>query len=75
MPRIRNSASDPLDFCQDCFRNLCPDEAAAKMEFAGVAMGPDGRGDCFCWNDEHPDYTGEDYVCHACGEPLTYDDN
>lgn len=74
MPRIYNSASDPIDFCKACF----PDEETATEEHGDVTKtgeGPDDRGNCFGWECEHPDYEGEDYTCHECGEPLTAADN
>lgn len=71
MPRIRNSANDPIDFCWKCF----PNEASAEEEFGNVGDGPDGRGNCFCYDDDHPDYDDLDYTCNGCGKLLTSDDN
>lgn len=71
MPRIYTSASDPLDFCRRCF----PTEAAARARYGHVGEGPDGRGDCFGYDAEHPDYAGENYHCKKCRRALTDADN
>lgn len=74
MPRIYDSASNPLDFCNDCF----PDEATAEEEYGNVAKtgeGPDGRGNCYSYDDDHPPYDGEDYNCQACGKRLRRQDD
>ncbi len=71
MPRIYDSANNPIDFCRDCF----PDEASAEEEFGNVGDGPDGRGNCFGYDDMHPDYDECDYTCHECGKLLTNEDD
>jgi hypothetical protein len=74
MPRIYNSASEPLDFCMGCF----PSEAEAEEEYGNVAKtgeGPDGRGNCFGYEAEHPEYENEGYTCEQCGRTLTSLDN
>ena len=74
MPRICTSASYPIDFCIDCF----PDEETAEAEYGDVnktGSGPDDRGNCFCYDDEHPDYEETDYRCHSCRKKLTSEDN
>ena len=74
MPRIYDSASNPIDFCRKHF----PGESAAISKYGNVAKtgtGPDGRGNCFSWDDEHPDYEGENYRCHTCRALLTERDN
>lgn len=71
MPRVRTSTSDPVDFCGRCF----PTENEARRDFGDQGDGPDGRGNCFAYDDDHPDYSGEDYHCHRCGVELTDDDN
>lgn len=71
MPRIYTSANDPLDFCNECF----PNEGWANVDYNDVGDGPDGRGNCFEYNAEHPPYQGTDYVCHACRRPLGEEDN
>lgn len=71
MPRIYTSASDPLDFCRRHF----PVEATAEHQWGHVGDGPDGRGNCFGYDAEHPDYSGEDYRCRTCGRLLTEADN
>ena len=68
MPRIFTSANDPLDFCTACF----PNEAEAEIEFDHLGDGPDGRGNCFAYDAEHPPYEDfGDYRCKECGEVLT----
>lgn len=71
MPRIYASNNDPVDFCRDCF----PSEDEAIEEYGGKGDGPDGRGNCFGWDAEHPPYGDEDYRCEQCGSVLTDDDN
>lgn len=71
MPRIYDSRSDPLDFCQDCM----PSEAQAQEEYGDLGDGPDKRGNCFGYEAEHPDYDGEDYNCTECGKRLRTEDN
>jgi hypothetical protein len=71
MPRLYTSASDPVDFCRRHF----PTEAEAIRRFGNVGDGPDGRGNCFGYDDEHPDYEGEDYHCHTCKRRLLARDN
>lgn len=68
MPRIYTSQSDALDFCVQCFPMR---ESEAFAEYGDRGDGPDGRGNCFSWNDEHPDYGGDDYRCHGCGCRLS----
>lgn len=72
MPRIYNSANEALDFCKRCFPKSEPD---AFIAFGGKEDGPDGRGDCFGYDCEHPDYDGCEYDCELCGKPLTSLDN
>lgn len=72
MPRIRTSTSSPLDFC---IRHFPKTEHRAYAEFGKVGDGPDGRGNCFCYDDEHPDYDGCEYHCHECGRVLRDVDN
>jgi len=71
MPRIYTSASDPIDFCNRCF----PSNARAKEQYYNVGHGPDGRGNCFEYQADHPDYAGESYTCTKCGKLLTTKDN
>lgn len=71
MPRIYTSASDPVDFCRRCF----PSEAGARRTYGAVGDGPDGRGNCFSYDDEHPDYEGEGYRCRNCRKTLGDADN
>jgi hypothetical protein len=75
MPRIYDSSNDPLDFCRGCF----PSEEEALEEYGDIAVtgeGPDGRGNCFGWDAEHPDnYEGDVYLCHVCKVRLGANDN
>ena len=67
--RIRNSRNDPFDFCADC----APPLAEAEERFADVGEGPDGRKNCFVYDDEHPPYEDgpvDMYSCYECGVPL-----
>ncbi len=71
MPRIYTSTSDPIDFCKRHF----PNEAKARLDFGKLGDGPDGRGNCFAHNAEHPEYEGEGYTCEVCNKELTEQDN
>jgi hypothetical protein len=71
MPRVYDSANDPHDFCKKCF----PSEASAQAQFGDVGDGPDGRGNCYGYDAEHPDYDGTDYRCEKCDVALTMLDN
>jgi hypothetical protein len=74
MPRIYDSANDPLDFCKRCM----PGEKTAEARYANVAKtgeGPDGRGNCFEYNAEHPPYEDTDYRCVTCKRHLGENDN
>ena len=74
MPRLIDSDSMPMDFCQGCF----PSEAEAEdlYKFKVSKDANDGRGCCFLYEDDcHPDYDGTDYECEICSEELTDADN
>lgn len=71
MPRIYTSTSDPIDFCRGHF----PKTEKAALRYANMGDGPDGRGNCFGYDAEHPDYPDEGYKCHVCGKELTEVDN
>ncbi len=71
MPRIYTSCNDPLDFCMKCF----PSEAKALERYGNVGDGPDGRGNCFDWDADHPDYEFSGYKCKSCRKLLTEADN
>lgn len=71
MPRIYDSTSDPLDFCERCF----PSETYAIKKYGNLGDGPDGRGNCFAYEADHPDYEGENYRCEKCHALLTNMDN
>lgn len=70
--RIYTSANDPIDLCSEC--RISEDEA--RERFGNVGDGPDGRGNCFGYDDDHPPY--EDisgmYECHECHRQLTEED-
>lgn len=71
MPRIYSSQSDPLDFCRGHF----PDYDLAFYLYSNLGDGPDGRGNCFVYDTEHPSYYPEDYFCETCDTPLTEEDD
>jgi len=74
MPRIYNSASEPTDFC----RRHMPPERRAELYFGNIRRwgeGPDGRGNCYSYDAEHPPYDGEDYRCNTCKKTLTSEDD
>lgn len=71
MPRVFSSNNDPLDFCQECF----PTEDEAYLQFGDMGGGPDGRGNCFAYDAEHPTYDGEGYCCFECSQPLDESDD
>jgi hypothetical protein len=74
MPRIYDSASNPLDFCSNCF----PPEDEAEEEYGDeskTGSGPDRRGNCFGYNADHPPYEENDERCVTCHRPLTREDN
>lgn len=66
MPRIYTSTSDPLDFCIDCFWDYYPSEIEAFEVFGHDGDGPDGRGNCFAHDAEHPDYGSAPYGMYRC---------
>jgi len=70
MPRIYTGSSDPLDFCRRHF----PSITVARKRYA-EGEGPDGRGNCFSYDDDHPEYEGENYQCVVCKKMLTERDN
>lgn len=71
MPRIYTSRSDPMDFCRVHF----PAEEEAFDRYGYLGDGPDGRGNCFGYDDDHPAYEDEDYDCAICGKRLREEDN
>lgn len=74
MPRVYTSCSDPLDFCTRHF----PPEHVAMKRYGNVLRtgdGPDGRGNCFGYECEHPPYEETDYKCHICHKRLTGEDD
>lgn len=70
--RIYTSASDPIDFCRRHF----PSEAQAQARYGNVGDGPDGRGNCFSYDDDHPPYEDDPdmYRCATCRKVLTEND-
>ncbi len=69
MPRVYDSTSGPIDFCKRHF----PTERQAELEFGDVGDGPDGRGNCFGYDCDHPDYEDDPdmYKCYVCERVLT----
>ena len=72
MPRLYNGDSDPLDFCN---RHFPKNEALAFARY-GAGEGPDGRGNCFGYDCEHPPYSDDSegpdaYRCQVCRCVLT----
>jgi hypothetical protein len=73
MPRIYDSTSSPLDFCQKDFPAT---EAAAFALYGNQGDGPDDRGNCFGYDEEHPPYDDDLYTCVTCRKHLTgFDDD
>ena len=72
MPRIYDSQSNPLDFCKRCFPKT---EEMAFALYGNLGDGPDDRGNCFGYDDEHPPYEETDYRCAACKRRLTGEDD
>lgn len=75
MPRIYDSASDPIDFCKRCYPKT---EEEAEKEYGDVTKtgeGPDDRGNCFGYDAEHPPYEDEEYDCTICHKRLKERDN
>ncbi len=70
MPRIYDSTSGPIDYCNVHFPKT--EELAYKLH-GNVGDGPDGRGNCFGYDCPHPDYEDDPdmYQCAACGKVLT----
>lgn len=81
--RIHDSESNPIDLCKCC----APwDEKEAKEKYGNGPDGPDGRGNCFeydaehpwffnGWNDKADDWYADDgYDCAECGSRLTQKD-
>lgn len=72
MPRIYTSESDPVDLCRKCFPKT---EEEAFDEYGGLGDGPDDRGNCFGYDDLHPDYVDTNYRCDKCNKKLTGEDD
>ena len=67
--RVFTGDNTPLDFCDE----HVPSEADALFAH-GEGEGPDGRGNCFSYDTEHPPYDdGMDIRCFICGRVLTAD--
>lgn len=71
MPRIYTSQSDPIDFCVDCM----PSEEVAEAAYKYMGGGPDGRGNCFDYEADHPPYSDENYTCEECKCSLGDEDD
>lgn len=74
MPRICKSDNEPVDVCLSCWYNGDGCYARAKELFGNIGDGPDGRGNCFERDVEHPPYDSADYRCVFCGKKLTIQD-
>lgn len=75
MPRIYASDNDPHDYC----KNHMPEEGSVTWHrLMNQGDGPDGRGNCFEAEADHPPYEDDDtgiYECMVCGKRLGEDDN
>ena len=71
MPRVYDKQSDPHDFCRRHF----PNKKNARKRFDVGDDGPDGRGNCFAYDAEHPLYSNTDYTCESCGCILNDEDD
>ena len=67
--RVYTSASDPLDFCRRCR----PTRGEARARYETLGPGPDGRGNCFGYDEDHPEYEPGD-ECETCKRQLTEND-
>ena len=72
MPRIYDSQSEPHDFCLRCFPKT---EELAFKKYGNLGDGPDGRGNCFGYDEDHPPYAETDYRCQTCNKLLTEKDD
>jgi hypothetical protein len=80
--RFYNSEAGAVDLCKRCW----PSEAEAREKYGKGPDGPDGRGNCFEYDAEHPwffegcndegdDWFADDgYDCQECGCRLTQND-
>ena len=73
MPRLFTSTSEPVDFCSRHF----PGERLAEDRFGNLGDGPDGRGNCFAYDADHPPYEDQypEYRCATCRAKLGEKDN
>lgn len=72
MPRVYDSSNDPIDYCR---RHFPKTEEKALELHNNAGDGPDGRGNCFSYESDHPPYEDCDYKCYNCGRLLTEADN
>ena len=67
--RICTSDNSVMDFC-----DLCRIEEDAAFDLYGYnGDDPDGRGNCFAYDAEHPPYEDDGcsvYKCYCCGSRL-----
>lgn len=70
MPRIITSHGDLLDFCRYCY----PSPGGAYTTYAFLGDGHNGRGNCYEYDADHPDYVDEVYRCIHCEAFLTEED-
>lgn len=68
--RVYTSANDPLDFCKRC----TPTQIQALARYGSIGDGPNARGNCFAYDEDHPDYLDSGYRCEHCKRELADDD-
>ena len=68
MPRLYASNGDPVDLCQHHFPS---NEEYARQKYGNIGDGPDERGNCFSYDDAHPNYGDDAYTCAVCGKRLS----
>ena len=69
MPRVYDSANEPIDYCRYCFHWI--ERVAEELhKFPVLSTANDGRGCCFSVGCEHPPYDEWDYKCAKCGDTL-----
>lgn len=71
MPRLIDSQANPHDFCNFCFYAF---EDEHEETYSNLGDGPDGRGNCYAFDVDHPPYE-HDYVCEQCNSTLGAEDN
>lgn len=72
MPRIYNSASEPIDYCK---KHFPAEDSVTAARHQNAGDGPDGRGNCYGYDEDHPDYDDGKYTCEICNKRLGAEDN